>query len=520
VTRRWSSGDLVTMLTDGDSFTAWDDDLEPGDPLGFTDTQAYAHRLAAARRDGQTTEAVVTGVGRVHGRPVVLVVGEFGFLAGTQGLVVGERVTRAFDRATSRGLPVVGLPTSGGTRMQEGTLAFVQMLKIAAAVHAFRGNGNRYVAWLRHTTTGGVLASWGTLAHVTWAQPGALIGLTGPRVIAAMDGTALPDHVQRAEHLHAHGIVDDIVPADALRTRLGRALDVLTGPPRPTGADTVPWLTEAVPSRSSWWVDAAGDAWGAMTAAGDAWGAVTASRRGDRPGLAALLDAAAGDAVVLRGDGAGGRDDGCVTAVCRWRGTSVMIIGHDRPAGERGAGVGAIGYRAARRAMLLADELGLPIVTVVDTRGAAATVAAESGGVAAEIARCMATMSAVTVPTVAVLLGEGSGGGAIAWLAADRTVAAGRAWLAPIAPEGASAILYRSTDHASDIARAQAIDVGALRSIGLVDEIVVEDGGWINAVADAVAAHLRELGGLAREERLAVRAQRLRSVGTPSQRGT
>ena len=508
--RRWSAAELIGMLTDGGSFTAWDDDLVPGDPLGFTDVRPYTERLADARRNAPATEAVVTGVGRLGGRHVVLVVGEFGFLAGTQGVVVGERVTRAFDRAAARGLPVVGLPTSGGTRMQEGALAFVQMLKIAAAVAAFRRSGNRYLAWLRNPTTGGVLASWGSLAHVTWAQPGALIGLTGPRVIAALEGSALPEHVQRAEHLYHHGVVDGVVPADELRSRLVRALDAVGPPSRALGAHGYIEPADPVPGPPA----------DAGTAGSDAWAAVTASRRGDRPGLPALLDAATGDRVLLHGDGAGGRDDGCVTAVCTWRGTPVVVVGHDRPPGEQGAAVGAAGYRAAHRAMGVADELGLPIVTVVDTRGAAATAAAESGGIAAEIARCMAAMSAVDVPSVAVLLGEGSGGGAIAWLAADRVVAAGRAWLAPIAPEGASAILHRSTDRAADLARTQAIDVDSLQWLGLVDEIVAEVDGWITAIADAVADQLRMLVAQPREERLAARQDRLRSVGTSADRGS
>jgi acetyl-CoA carboxylase carboxyl transferase beta subunit len=508
--RRWSAADLIGLLTDGGSFTAWDDDLVPGDPLRFTDVRPYAERLADARHDAPTTEAVVTGVGRLDGRHVVLVVGEFGFLAGTQGVVVGERVTRAFDRAAARGLPVVGLPTSGGTRMQEGTLAFVQMLKIAAAVAAFRRSGNRYLAWLRSPTTGGVLASWGSLAHVTWAQPGALIGLTGPRVIAALEGSALPEHVQRAEHLHDHGVVDDVVPADELRSRLVRALDVVGPPLRGPGARG--YIAPADP--------APGPRAGPGTGRSDAWAAVKASRHGHRPGLPALLDAASADRVRLHGDCAGGRDDGCVTAVCTWRGIPVVAVGHDRPSGQRGAAVGAAGYRAARRAMNLADELGLPIVTVVDTRGAAATAAAEAGGIAAEIARCMATMSTVDVPSVAVLLGEGSGGGAIAWLAADRVVAAGRAWLAPIAPEGASAILHRSTDWAADLARTQAIDVDSLQWLGLVDEIVPEVDGWITAIVDAVADQLRVLAAQPREERLAARRERLRTVGTTAERGT
>ncbi|MBW3605337.1 MAG: acetyl-CoA carboxylase carboxyltransferase subunit alpha/beta [Actinobacteria bacterium] len=488
-------------MADDGSFTVWDDDLTSNDPLGFTDARSYRDRLQAAA-EGDTAEAVVTGSAHIVGREVALLVGAFEFLAGTQGVVVGERVARAFERAANRGLPVLGMPASGGTRMQEGSLAFVQMLKIAAVVGAYRRGGGRYVAWLRHPTTGGALASWGSLAQITWAQPGALIGLTGPRVIEQLYGEALPDHVQRAEHLCAHGVVDDVVAGDQLATRLPGLLDSLGPPPThamaPFDAGDVGRTRRPLPT-----LDLSGQ---------DSWTAVERSRAPDRPGLPALLDAAARDIVVVQGDGAGGRDDGCVTVVCTFRGIQVVLVGHDRPAGQRGASLDAVGYRSARNAMRLADELGLPLVTVVDTEGAAATVGAEEGGIAAEIAGCMATMSGLTVPTVAVLLGEGSGGGAIAWLPADRVIAPAHAWLAPIAPEGASSILFRTTDRAPEIANAQAIDVVSLRAIGLVDEIIDDHRGWVSELADTVADQLRDLAAQPVDERLTVRYRRLRSL--------
>lgn len=501
MTERLPVDTVLAAVVDGGVVEGWDEELESRDVLGFSDSRSYTDRLARARASAHGTEAVMTGVARIGGREVAVVAGDFSFLAGTQGIVVGERVTRAFERATTRRLTVVGLPTSGGTRMQEGALAFVQMLKIAAAVAAFRRSGGRYVAWLRHPTTGGVLASWGSLAHVTWVQPGALIGLTGPRVIEAIDGTALPDHVQRAEHLARHGVVDDVVELDALGRRLPTALDALGPLPRPPGGERMVLRpAEPAPAERP-----------AASVAADGWAAVQRTRRGDRRGVRDLL--AAADAVEWLGAGIA---DGCLTAVCTLAGLRAVVIGHDREPGARGAAVGASGYRRSRQAMRLADELGLPLLAVVDTRGAATTEVSESRGTAREIARCMATMAQLEVPTVAVLLGEGSGGGAIAWLAADRVVAAQHAWLAPIAPEGASAILYRSTDHAAALARAQAIDAASLRWIGLVDHVVDEVPGWIDAVADAVAAELRALARQHAAQRLAARARRLRHLGSPA----
>lgn len=507
VTHRWTVGDVLAAVADGGAIDAWDDDLRSDDRLGFTDTKSYVDRLADAHASADRTEAVVTGATRIGGRDVAVIVGDFTFLAGTQGVVVGERMVRAFERAMACGLPVVGLPTSGGTRMQEGSLAFVQMLRIAATIAAFSRAGGRYVAWLRHPTTGGVLASWGSLARITWAQPGALLGLTGPRVIEALDGAALPDHAQRAEHLAIHGVIDDVVALPALRDRLTAVLDVVGGAPAAdVGTATRP--SAAGPSTAAPMTAGQLTTWPPAGATDDAWAAVRRTRAADRPGVRDLL--AGADQMAWLGTGVA---DGCLTAVCDLAGVRVVVIGHDRAPGERGAGVGAGGYRRSREAMRLAGELGLPLVATVDTRGASTTAASESHGTAREIARCMATLSQLAVPTVAVLLGEGSGGGAIAWLAVDRVVATANAWLAPIAPEGASAILYRTTARAAELARAQAIDTASLRAIGLVDVVIDEQRPWMSDVASAVAREIRTLAALPTSELLAARARRLRSLG-------
>ncbi len=461
---------LLALVTDPGSLRLWDTDLVSDDPLGFP---GYRSRLAEAGERAGTTEAVVTGLARIGGRELAVVAGEFAFLAGTMGVASGERVVRAFDRAADAGLPVLGLPVSGGTRMQEGTAAFMWMATVAAAVQRFKDRGLPYVAYLRGPTTGGVLASWGALAHVTFAEPGALIGMTGPRIMEQLTGQPFPLEWQRAENLLAHGLVDAVVPAAELADAVARVLAVTSTP-------AAPWAEPGPPAEPL------------PEAEVDAWTAVQRTRRPDRPGLRQLLAASAEDVTVLRGDGAGGEDPGCVAALARVCGVPAVVIGHDRAPGGRGACIGAVGYRKARRAMALAAELALPIVTVVDTPGAEMSRAAEEGGLAAEIARCLATLTSVAVPTVSVLLGEGSGGGALALLPADRVIAAEHGWLAPISPEGASAILYRTTDRAPELAAAQATSSTALRRLGIVDTVVAEDGSrpLVDGVAAALAAAL------------------------------
>lgn len=495
MTHRQSAAELIDLVADPGSFRAWDTDVVSDDPLGFHDTMAYADRLRLTAERSGVTEAIATGRACIDGHDVVLVVGEFGFLAGTLGVATAERVVRAFERATDEGVPVIALPVSGGTRMQEGTAAFVQMASCAAAVRRFRDAGLPYVVYLRDPTTGGVLASWASLAHVRFAEPGALIGLTGPRVVKEMTGESFPEGVQVSENLCRHGVVDALVPLEELRERVAAVL-------RASRSAVTPWLPEVD-------ADVLGD-----EVAVDAWDAVTHSRRVDRPGVAELLRACdAAPWVALRGDGAGTDDPGCLVAMTRVCGVGAIVIAQWREPGERGASLSAAGYRKAARAMRLAEELGLPIMTVVDTAGAAMTAADEQSGLAAMIADCLSTMSAVRVPTLSVLLGEGTGGGAIALLPADRVVAAQHGWLAPVAPEGASAILYRTADRAAEVARAQSVASTDLRRLGIVDAVVADtDDAAPQRLAAVIGAQLRSLVAQDSAARLIARRDRYRTI--------
>ncbi len=485
---------LVALVADEGSFQPWDEDVVSADPLGFLDTVAYSDRLVRARADARTTEAVVTGRATCRGHDVVVVAGAFAFLAGTQGVAASERVTRAFERARTLSLPIVALPRSAGTRMQEGTPAFVQMAKIAAAVAEFRSAAGCYVSYLRDPTLGGVLASWGALGTVTFAEPGALMGLTGPRVVELLTGEPFPRSVMRAEHLHVHGVVDDVVAPEQVAERVARVLAVVATPPAPWPAVVAADVAVGEPP---------------------AWACVEATRASERPGVRELFARWASDMTFLTGDGAGGDDKGCLVGLCRFAGVPAVVISADRRPPHRGASLSAEGYRKARRGMELAGELGLPLVTVIDTQGAQANARSEEGGLTREIGRCLMTLSQLPVPTVSVLLGEGSGGGAIALLPADRTLAAQDAWLAPIAPEGAAAILFRTADEAPRLAAMQAITASQLQRRGIVDQVVAgsDAAHLVERVGAAVAAELGSLAGRGGAELVASRQSRLRRIG-------
>ncbi len=486
---RLSANDLLDRVLDPGSFDPWDEPIDLDAAAGGD--AAYRDVLRNAAERSGVDEAVVSGTGLLRGRRVAVVVGEFGFLGGTIGRATADRLVSAIARATAERLPLLAAPASGGTRMQEGTLAFVQMVRITQAVTTHKQSGLPYFVYLRHPTTGGVFASWGSLGHVTVAEPGALIGFLGPRVYEALYGEEFPEGVQRAENLYERGIVDAVVPIDELADIAERALAIVTEPVLPDETpESVAW-SGPQPDEAT-----------------DTWDSVRRSRDPDRPGVRAWLRLAAADVVPLSGTGHGERDPGLVLALARVGGVACVVLGQDSRAQTRRTALGPGALREARRGMRLAGELRLPLVSVIDTPGAALSREAEEGGLAGEIAYCLAELSDLWVPTVAVLLGQGTGGGALALLPADRVVAARHSWLSPLPPEGASAIVYRDTEHAPELAERQGIGALDLQAGGVVDVVVAElpdaaqePAAFCLRLGSAIGRQLRELRALDPEQR-------------------
>lgn len=482
--------ELLGLVLDPGTWVRWDepvaDRAEPG--------SAYARELDEARARTGLDESVITGEGLLDGRRVAVVLSDFDFLAGSIGVAAADRIVAAVDRAAAEGLPLVASPTSGGTRMQEGTIAFVQMVAIGAALVEHRRAGLPFLVYLRNPTTGGVLASWGSLGHVTAAEPGALIGFLGPRVNEALTGVPFPADVQRAENLLDHGLLDAVVPPAQLRDVAARALAVLDPRTRPEPPGPLASTAETDPPVPTT----------------DVWDSVVRSRRPDRPGVRALLRIAADDVTPLNGTGEGERGDGLLLALARFGSWPCVVLGQDRRDTARPLGPAAL--RTGRRGMRIAAELGLPLVTVVDTAGAELSVAAENGGLAGEIARSLADMVALPTPTVCLLLGMGGGGGALALVPADRVVAAQHAWLSPLPPEGASVIRHRTPEHAPALARAQRIGAADLLADGIVDRVVPESPD----AADEPEQFCRRVGAVLAEE--ISRATASDAVGRPRSR--
>jgi acetyl-CoA carboxylase alpha subunit len=303
-------------------------------------------------------------------------------------------------------------------------------------------------------------------------EPGALVGFLGPKVYRALYGVEFPAGVQTSENLAAHGLIDAVLPAERLAEITSRALEVLMAPRRVA-------LPEAEPE--------------VVQHEYPAWESVIRTRRVNRPGVRELLRYGATDVVPLNGTGEGELQEGLLLVLARFSGVPCVLLGQDRASQAAYGPLGPAALRVARRGMRLAAELQLPLVSVIDTPGAALSQAAEEGGLAGEIARCLADLVTLAAPTLCVLLGQGSGGGAMALLPADRVIAARHAWLSPLPPEGASAIVHGGDpSYAAELAQDQQIRAVDLRRRGMVDRLVAE----FDDAADEPVAFSRRMGAL------------------------
>ncbi|MFG2041508.1 carboxyltransferase subunit alpha [Dactylosporangium sp. NPDC048998] len=483
------------------------------EPAQDTDP-GYAGKLARARAATGLSEAVVCVRGTIEGLPVIAAVMDFRFLGGSLSAAVGELVTRAAETALAERTPLLLVPASGGARMQEGTVALMQMAKTSQALAQLDEAGILTVAVITDPTYGGVAASYASLCDVTVAEPGARLGFAGPRVIAQTIGRALPPSFQTAEYLLEHGLIDAIRPRPALRGTLARLLTVGTrreGPPQPSGpGDAVLRDPAGLPER-------------------DAWETVRQARNVDRPTTVDYLGRIFTDVERLHGDRIGGDCPAIVGALARLDGIPVLVLGHQKGhtarelAASRYGMPTPAGYRKAARLMRLAAKLGLPVVTLVDTPGAYPGPEAEEQGQAIAIAENLRLMAGLPVPVVAVVTGEGGSGGALALALANRVLVLSGAVYSVISPEGCAAILHGDPVMAPQAARSLRLTAPDLLRLGIVDGVVPEPpGGAHTDTAEAArllrAALVQELRALLplNPPRLIVgRHARFRRFGAP-----
>ncbi|MFI6655964.1 carboxyl transferase domain-containing protein [Streptomyces sp. NPDC050523] len=414
-------------------------DCGPDGPLAW---EGYdVSRARAAERTGEQ-ESVVCGTASVAGTRAVLIAFEFGFLGGSLGQRTGDRLEAAYTHAREQRLPVVPLVATGGSRMQEGMLALTQLQRVARQSALTREAGLAQISVLRDPTTGGGWATLGAGADVILALPGAQVGFAGSRVRPPDADPA----AYTAEAQVAAGSADAVVPVAELRETLGMWLRLLTSP-----ASEAP-----VPA-----------ALGAGDLPGSGWEAVRRARSPRRPRARAYLDAYFTHRTAIGGDRCGGTDpDGMLCGFGAHEGRTVAY------AAQTGAATRPAGYRTAARLIRLADRLGIPVLTLVDTPGAANDAEAERQGAGAAIAEVFAAVAAARTPVTTLVIGEGGSGGALALAAQGSTWATPDSYFSVIAPEMAAAILKRPPTRAESTADQLRIRPQDLVELGVVRGVV------------------------------------------------
>lgn len=471
----------IELLADAKTFDEFEKNFETRESKTISAEKTYPKLLKDAQHETHLQEAVVTGVAEIEAQRVVLVVLDFRFMGGSMGAVVGEKITLAFERAAEQNLPLVAVTATGGARIQEGMFALMQMAKTAAAAVRLHQKGLPYITVLSHPTTGGVYASFANLADVILAEPGALIGFAGPRVYEALLGRK-PSDSHRAEFLFEHGMVDAIVPRAESRATIAKMLQHFS-------RDDVESILRDRPEPISSFA-------ASPTTKREPWEIVNLARRDDRPTTLDYIARLFTDFYELHGDRLFGDDPAVIAGIAKFEAETVAVVGLERGHGadaerrHRGAAEPE-GYRKAWRVTRLAEKFHLPVVTFVDTPGANPSSESEQRGVAMAIAQSIGAMSRRATPSVAIIIGEGGSGGALALAVADRVLMQENAIYSVISPEGASAILYGDASHAQEEANKLRLTARELKSLGIIDEIVSEPGAGAHVDWDAAADSLR-----------------------------
>ena len=472
----------IRMVADAGTFETWDNDLKTENPLNFPE---YEEKVAATQEKTGLNEGVTMGSCTINGEKTVLGVIDARFMMGSMGHVVGERITRAMEKATEQKLPVILFCCSGGARMQEGIISLMQMAKTSAALKRHHEAGQLYVSVLTDPTTGGVTASFAMLGDIILAEPGALIGFAGPRVIEQTIGQKLPEGFQRAEFLVEHGFVDKIVKREELKETLAMILKLHKKPESGCLAD---WKTENTVDRAAFEEKeqnssakrahhGSGKAAGAIRSA---WDSVLLSRKADRPVATDYIRAIFDDFMEFHGDRYCKDDGAIVGGIASFHGMPVTVIGQEKGKNtkdniKRNFGMPSPdGYRKALRLMKQAETFGRPVVCFVDTPGAFCGLEAEERGQGEAIARNLFEMSDLTVPVLSIVIGEGGSGGALAMAVANEVWMMENAVYSVLSPEGFASILWKDSKRADEAARVMKMTAKELKELGIIERVIPE----------------------------------------------
>lgn len=499
----------IEMVTDEGSFEEWDSDLQGGNPLEY---KGYEEKLEKLQEKTGLSEAVITGKAKIDGRETAIGVCDGRFLMASMGEAVGEKIARAVERATEERLPVILFACSGGARMQEGIVSLMQMAKTSAALKHHSDAGLLYISILTDPTTGGVTASFAMLGDVILAEPKALIGFAGPRVIEQTIGQKLPEGFQRAEFLLEHGFLDAIVERPQMKAVLSKILALHENG---KGTDF---------NRKECAQDLVAD--GRKEEKLTAWQRVELSRRKDRPVGSDYIDALFTDFVEFHGDRYFADDKAIIGGVARFHGMPVTVIAQAKGRNtkeniERNFGMPEPeGYRKTLRLMKQAEKFARPVICLVDTPGAFCGLEAEERGQGEAIARNIYEMSGLKVPVVSIIIGEGGSGGALAMATADEVWMLENSIYSILSPEGFASILWKDSSKAKEAAEVMKLTAENLKSQGIVERVFAEPQTYtvqnmdsvIMQINEAIEEFLMKYGSMSEQELIRHRYERFRNM--------
>lgn len=507
----------IEMIADENSFEEWDMDLQTENPLDY---KGYEEKIEKLQEKTGLREAVVTGKATILGEPAVLAVCDGRFMMASMGEIVGEKITRAVERATRQKLPVIIFACSGGARMQEGIVSLMQMAKTSAALKRHSDAGLLYISVLTDPTTGGVTASFAMLGDIILAEPKALIGFAGPRVIEQTIGQKLPKGFQRSEFLLEHGFIDQIVERPKMRETLGRILEFhgkvqtdiedtidktagetasLTGDQavdRATGKivskTTVHTADEIKSKDSEDIVDKA------QTQKINAWDRVLLSRRKNRPVGSDYIRMLFQDFTEFHGDRLYGDDPAIIGGIAYFKERPVTVIAQEKGTNTKEnimrnfAMPSPEGYRKALRLMKQAEKFHRPVICFVDTPGAFCGLEAEERGQGEAIARNLYELSGLKTPVLSIVIGEGGSGGALALAVADEVWMLENSIYSILSPEGFASILWKDSTKAKEAAKVMKLTADDLKKMGVIECVLEEPEQYTVQTMKPVADQLRE----------------------------
>ena len=497
------------LLFDNNDWTRLDLPTVSDDPLNFVDRMSYKDRLAEARSDTGVHDAVVSADGVLGGVPTTVCVLNGDFMMGSMGRAAGDGIIASMEHATAARRPFVMVVASGGARMQENILSLMQMARTTVAVNRLHANGIPYIVLLTDPTYGGVTASFAMLGDIHIAESGARIGFAGRRVIEQNIREKLPSNFQTAEYLYEHGMVDMVVPRNELHDTLSRVLAVLTKQPREPKAINV-----STPLADNKKTRGMGET--------DAYDKVLLARNENRPHFLDYINGIVDDWTYLAGDRLYAEDSAMGSGIGYWRGIPAVIIGQEQGRTietrqkHRFGMANPDGYRKAQRMMRLAEKFNLPLISLFDTAGAFAGREGEERGQSQAIAMSMSVGLSIKTPYVAVNVGQGGSGGAIAIGTADRVLMMENAIYSVIAPESCASILWKDNKFKAVAAQAMKLTARDMANLNVIDGIIDEPAGgahtdWqttMELLSSAVADNIRELQEIPAAELPARRAEK------------